>query len=296
MNAQSGFERFEAFGVNKMYGLMEYGYGSEMVASQYKGINFKFTDYIALYNKQHYDFYYKETGEKRSLTDLQQPYIKLNNIVYQHFTDSLSSYLLPFTVNNLIKMPKKYTSLSNTANYLVAFLDNKFTIFDSINISTPKIKSIKADTYSEEFVSHNNTPTGIILFWGIKTIYVYNKDFHLLKSYKSNQKDHKKVLEIISKEFPLADKKEISWSNMIEPKLWSTSFENNVTTVSLYKDRTKTFIVKGNYEAQLVPGATENWVDLQNIETKKSYQFRVDFDNNLFLLPAKYITELGLKF
>lgn len=297
LTAQEKIVRFEGFGVNKKYGLVDHTTSTEIIPPQYNHIVFDFDDYVVLKQKNEVDFYSKETGEKLSFTTSNQFPVLINNLNYYHYQDVAYSYLIPKNVLDRIKLSKKYLGVFTEDKYIIAFANSFFDVYDGTNMNVPKIANIKASNYHSYpvyFEKINNLNT-VHVFYCLGNIYVYNHELALLKTYKNNTKEHNKMLSILQKDFPSAETKPYELTTHTLPPTWKYTYEKGITKVSLFKDPKKYFFLAKKCEAQLVSG-NDDWVEIQILEPKITYQFRVDFENKLFYLPAKYIQELGLKF
>ena len=87
-------ERYEAFGVNNKYGIVEIQNQKEYVAPDFSDINLLVTDYLVLQNGNQVSFYSRETGEKTVLDKVKWQNVYLNDKKYEHFQDANNSYLI----------------------------------------------------------------------------------------------------------------------------------------------------------------------------------------------------------
>lgn len=296
-SAQDTFNTFDGFGIDKKYGLVNVENQTEIIAPSYAQIIFTFTDYVGFKNETDVDLFSKKTGEKLSFKETYQTDLYLKRVKYTHFQDQNFSYLISNVVSERLQLPKKYQSLSTQHNYLIAFAANSYDVYKDTNLNVPKIAALKASAFHSYIanVAKQDDFSTVNVFYGLGTIYVYSEEFELLKTYKNKAKDQNKMLTVLQKDFPAVDTKEMMQTSMIGYPNWRYEHLNGVTKVSLFSDPKKYFYVAKKCEAQLVPG-NDDWVEIQLLESKGTYQFMVDFEHQRFNLPAKYIQELGLKF
>ncbi|WP_300672352.1 hypothetical protein [Soonwooa sp.] len=285
--------RYEAFAKNWQYGIVDTKDLSEYLAPTYTKIDFHFKDYLALQTGAKTDFYSKTTAEKFSLTDQEQDAIKLNNRNYFHYQDATSSYLIPEKVSERIKLSKKYNSFRRFNTFVIASFDKGFDIYDS---NLKLIKNIPAPyNYFNYFkVKGNQDLEPLMLFYGDKTIEIYDNQMKLLGNYKSTEKSEETVLSIIKKDFEVTLVPPPTVISPVAAENWISKIDGDKTTIQNTMSPNKQFSLKGRYQARFA--ISEDWISLEEVNYLQSFQFEVDFKNKKFILPQKYIDELDLKF
>ena len=293
--AQKSVDHYEGFGVNKKYGLVDNLSGEAIIAPQYDRILFDFNQYVALKKGNVVDFYSKETGEKLSFKSTYQSEVTFKNEVHYYYQDDSFGYLIPSNVANRVQLPKKYDFVNTIQNLVIGFKNNVFDVYEDTNVTTPKVASIKASQYHFYPRTISNKLENVYVFYGLGTVYVYNETFVKLKEYKSKVNNDNDVMTLLKKDFPKAETKEMDVMGITAPPDWKYHYANGVTKVSKYSNSQHYFYLTQKCEAQSVPGS-KYWVEIQLVETGETYQFRVDFEQQHFYLPQKYIQSLGLKF
>jgi hypothetical protein len=205
-------ERYEAFGVNNKYGIVDIQNQKEYVTPDYSDINLLVTDYLALQNGNQVSFYSRETGEKTVLDKVKWQNVYLNDKKYEHFQDANNSYLIADRFKEKIVLPRKYSAVGNQffkegRKYFVGVHDHKLDIYKSSDITKPLIKDVKASEYFTDFYTKTGTEEvkQLHIFYGEGIVNVYNDHLKLIKSYKGNaaglgdlndimEKDYKQVL------------------------------------------------------------------------------------------------------
>ena len=289
---QEEFYAYEAFGVNNKYGVVNKGYGVEMVAPSYSSIDFFFKDYIALSNKDTVDFYNKTTNEKVRLQSINN-LLYLNKTYYKQFNDSASTYLIPEYFDKKIKLTSKYRFLQKYNQFLICATQQGYDVLDFTDLNTVKLH-IKATDYFSYFANNikANKVQFISVFYGAKAVFIYDEALTLLKTYKTKENDFDKVKAIIYKDFPEADTKAMMNYEQPLSVLWQSKFDGTHTKVGRQdKYREQFFTIKGNFKIESVPGNT-NWVRLIDKESNSTYEFRVYFDHQIFMIPPKYVESL----
>ena len=286
--------RYSAFGHNGVFGIVDKTNLTEFLAPSYQRVDFFFTDYLAMKKDSQVDFYSKSNAEKFSLIDQEQDEIKLNDRNYYHYQDANASYLIPDLVAEKIKLPKKYKSIIVYKDFLIGALENSFDIIDFKNQKVSK--SIKAIYYhAGTFNNHLNSKTeDLIVFYGTAIIEVYDDQQKLLKAYKSNEKSKETVLKIISKDFEYVPTPEMVYRADVADPDWASESLQNRTKIWLSKDKRKYFSIAGRCEIHYADG--KNWISIQSYSQQQTFQFEVDFENKIFIIPQKYIDILDLKF
>ena len=292
---QEEFYAYEAFGVNNKYGVVNKGYGIEVIAPTYSNIDFFFNDYIALSNKDTVDFYNKTTNEKVRLQSMDN-FLYLNNTYYAQFNDSTSTYLIPEFFDKKIKLPAKYRLIHKYYQYLICANQKGYDVMDFADLNTVKLHVKATDYFSYLANNKDNETLFINVFYGDKAVFVYDETLTILKTYKTKENDFDKVKAIVFKDFPEADKKAMMNYEQPLSVLWSSKFDGTHTKVSRQdKYREQFFTIKGDFKVEVVPGNT-NWVRLSDKESNNTYEFRVYFDHQVFMIPPKYVESLELTF
>ncbi|MCP1251974.1 MULTISPECIES: DUF4640 domain-containing protein [Elizabethkingia] len=292
-------ERYEAFGVNNKYGIVDIQNQKEYVAPDYNDINLLVTDYLALQNGNQVSFYSRETGEKIVLDRVKWQNVYLNDKKYEHFQDANNSYLIADRFKEKIVLPRKYSAVGNQffkegRKYFVGVHDHKLDIYKSSDITKPLIKDVKASEYFTDFYTKTGTAEvkQLHIFYGEGMVNVYNDHLKLIKSYKGNAAGLGDLNDIMEKDYKQVLRPP-SVSNVFAGDFWwKGKSTGGKTKIWNRKNLSKSFVVNGDYGIWDIK-YNNQWIDLRNEDRTKLYKFRVDMENKKIILPQKYQEELS---
>ncbi|MCL1673799.1 hypothetical protein [Elizabethkingia ursingii] len=292
-------ERYEAFGINNKYGIVEIQNQKEYVAPDYSNINLLVTDYLALQNGDQVSFYSKETGEKTVLDRVRIQFIYLKDKAYEHFQDANKSYLIADRFNEKIVLPHKYSSVGNQffkegRKYFVGVHDHKLDIYKSSDITKPLIKDMKASRYFTDFYTKISASEALQLhiFYGEGTVEVYDDHLKLIKSYNENAIGLSDLNEILGKDYKQVWRP-VGISNIVAGEFWwKGKSTGGKTKIWNRKNLNKSFVINGDYDIWDIK-FNDQWIDIRNKDRTKLYKFRVDIENKKIILPQKYQEELS---
>lgn len=291
-------ERYEAFGVNNKYGIVDIQNQKEYVAPDYSDINLLITDYLALQNGNQVSFYSRETGEKTVLEKLKWQNVYLNDKKYDHFQDANNSYLIADRFKEKIVLPRKYSVVDSQffkegQKYFVGVHDHKLDIYKSSDITKPLIKDVKASEYFTDFYTKtgNAEVMQLHIFYGEGMVNVYNDHLKLIKSYKGNAAGLGDLNNIMEKDYKQVLRPP-SVSNVFAGEFWwKGKSTGGKTKIWNRENLSKSFVINGDYDIWDVK-FNDQWIDIRNEDRTKLYKFRVDMENKKIILPQKYLEEL----
>ncbi|AQX10371.1 hypothetical protein [Elizabethkingia ursingii] len=292
-------ERYEAFGVNNKYGIVEIQNQKEYVAPDFSDINLLVTDYLALQNGNQVSFYSRETGEKTVLDKVKWQNVYLNDKKYEHFQDANNSYLIADRFKEKIILPRKYSAVDNQffkegRKYFVGVHDHKLDIYKSSDITKPLIKDVKASGYFTDFYTKTGTTEvkQLHIFYGEGMVNVYNDHLKPIKSYKGNAAGLGDLNDIMEKDYKQVLRPP-SVSNVFAGEFWwKGKSTGGKTKIWNRKNLNKSFVINGDYGIWDIK-YNNQWIDLRNEDRTKLYKFRVDMENKRIILPQKYQEELS---
>lgn len=287
-------EKYEAFQYEDKFGVVEINTLNEFIGPTYSDRNSYF-DPITLINGIDYTFIDRVSGKAETYITTNQE-LRFNGNYYMHFYKEDKSVFIPRDAKIKISFNKKYREAIGAGGNLLVKHDGLFEVYAKPNFKTPKVKDIKAKKIYKDFVFRKRTQKEeyLTIFYGNDAIYVYDRNFKLLKKYLSAETYESGMFEVISGEFTKI-KKDGDLSNYaVAPEYFTANFKEGYTTLKS-TEFNQSFTVKGNFRTSIIYGEKE-WIILINKETNKRYSFRIDFEKKRFLLPKKYQEILELKF
>lgn len=287
-------EKYEAFQYENKFGVVEINTLSEFIEPNYSERNSYF-DPITFINGSEYTFIDRVSGKAESYTTTNQE-LRFNGDYYRHFYKDDKSVFIPREAKNKISFNKKYRDAIGSGSDLVVKHDGLYEVYAKPNFKTPKLKDIKAKKVYKDFVFRKRTQKEeyLTIFYGNDAIYVYDRNYNLLKKYPSDTEYESRMFEAISGEFTKVEKDGDLSNYAVAPSYFTENFKDGYTTFKSNEFQ-KPFQIKGNYRNHIIYGKTD-WIILTNKETDKKYSFRIDFEKKRFLLPKKYQEILELKF
>lgn len=288
---------YEVFAVNGKYGIVNTTDFSTFVVPSYPLFDDFYQDCLALGNGTACYFFDKTSGDKTIFINLYQSSVKINGKNYFHFVNNQYSYLIPDVVKEKIKLPKKYDYFKTEDKHLVSKAVNGFDVYKTTQFSKPVISDILATACYLGIFQQINTDhfKTLWIFYGKSSVFVYSDTFKRLKKYPVKVTTLDEALTVIKEHFIPVATKELTNTNAVIPLYWRKSYENGITTVTSWKNAKNVFTVKGYFEAYKWFD-DENWVQLQSLENKENYIFKLDFANKRVLLPKTYLNQLHITF
>lgn len=286
-------EKYEAFQYDDKFGVVEIKTLNEFIEPTYSSRNSYF-DPITLLNGLEYTFIDRNTGKEESYTTTEEE-LRFNGNYYMHFYKEGKSIFIPRDTKNKITFNKEYREAIGNGSDLIVKYDGLYEVYVQPNFKTPKVKDIKAKKVYKDFVFRKRTQKEeyLTIFYGNDAIYVYDRNFKLLKEYPSDTEYESRMFEVISGEFTKMENKDLS-NYAVAPSYFTESFKDGYTTFTSDEFK-KPFQIKGKYRNHIIYGKTD-WIIVINTENDKRYSFRIDFEKKRFLLPKKYQEILELKF
>lgn len=287
-------EKYEAFQYEDKFGVVEINTLKEFIEPTYSDRNSYF-DPITLINGIEYTFIDRASGKAETYTATNED-LRFNGNYYMHFYKDDNSVFIPRDAKIKISFNKKYREAIGSGSDLIVKHDGLFEVFAKPNFKTPKVKDIKAKKIYKDFVFRKRTQKEeyLTIFYGNDAIYVYDKNYKLLKEYPSDTEYESRMFEAISGEFTKVEKEDYPPDIAQMPEYFSVDNKDGYT-IFTSNEFQKPFQIKGIYRNHVIYGEKE-WIILINKETNKRYSFRIDFEKKRFLLPKKYQEILELKF
>ena len=287
-------EKYEAFQYEGKFGVVEINILNEFIEPTYSDRNSYF-DPITLLNGLEYTFIDRITGKAESYTSTNEE-LRFNGNYYKHFYKEGKSVFIPRDAKNKITFNKEYREAIGNGSDLIVKYDGLYEVYAKPNFKTPKVKDIKAKKVYKDFVFRKRTQKEeyLTIFYGNDAIYVYDRNYKLLKEYPSDTEYESRMFEAISGEFTKVEKDGDLNAYDVAPSYFAESFKDGYTTFTSDEFK-KPFQIKGKYRNHIIYGKTD-WIILTNRETDKTFSFRIDFEKKRFLLPQKYQEILELKF
>lgn len=287
-------EKYEAFQYEDKFGVVEINTLNEFIGPTYSDRNSYF-DPITLINGIDYTFIDRVSGKAETYITTNQE-LRFNGNYYMHFYKEDKSVFIPRDAKIKISFNKKYREAIGAGGNLLVKHDGLFEVYAKPNFKTPKVKDIKAKKIYKDFVFRKRTQKEeyLTIFYGNDAIYVYDRNYKLLKEYPSDTEYESGMFEVISGEFTKVEKEEYPPAMALMPEYFSVDNTDGYT-IFTSNEFQKPFQIRGNYRNHVIYGEKE-WIILINKETNKRYSFRIDFEKKRFLLPKKYQEILELKF
>lgn len=287
-------EKYEAFQYEDKFGVVEINTLNEFIEPTYSDRNSYF-DPITLINGIEYTFIDRVSGKAETYITTNQE-LRFNGNYYKHFYKDDKSVFIPRDAKIKISFNKKYREAIGNGSDLIVKHDGLFEVFSKPNFKTPKVKDIKAKKVYQDFVFRKRTQKEeyLTIFYGNDAIYVYDKNYKLLKEYPSDTEYDSRMFETISGEFTKVEKDGDLSNYAVAPSYFTEKFKDGYTILTSNEFQ-KPFQIKGIYRNHIIYGKTD-WIIITNKETDKRYSFRIDFEKKRFLLPKKYQEILELKF
>ncbi|KAA5538058.1 hypothetical protein [Paenimyroides baculatum] len=287
-------EKYEAFQYEDKFGVVEMNTLNEFIEPTYSERNSYF-DPIALMKGIEYTFIDRVSGKAETYITTNQE-LRFNGNYYKHFYKDDKSVFIPRDAKIKISFNKKYHEAIGNGSDLIVKHDGLFEVFAKSNFKTPKVKDIKAKKVYQDFVFRKRTQKEeyLTIFYGNAAIYVYDKNYKLLKEYPSDTEYDSKMFEAISGEFTKVEKEDYPPAMALMPEYFSVDNKDGYT-IFTSNEFQKPFQIKGNYRNHVIYDEKE-WIILINKETNKRYSFRIDFEKKRFLLPKEYQEILEVKF
>ena len=286
-------EKYEAFQYEDKFGVVEINTLNEFIAPTYSSRNSYF-DPITLLNGLEYTFIDRVNGKAETYTSTNEE-LRFNSNYYMHFYKEGKSVFIPRNAKNKITFNKEYREVIGNGSNLIVKHEGLYEVYLQPNFKTPKVKDIKAKKVYKDFVFHKRTQKEeyLTIFYGNDAIYVYDRNFELLKEYPSDTEYESKMFEVISGEFTTIENKDLN-NYAVAPSYFTESFKDGYTTFTSDEFK-KPFQIKGKYRNHVIYGK-KDWIIVINTENDKRYSFRIDFEKKRFLLPKKHQEILELKF
>lgn len=286
-------EKYEAFQYEDKFGVVEINTLNEFIEPTFSDRNSYF-DPITLINGIEYTFIDRVSGKAESYTTTNQD-LRFNGNYYKHFYKDNKSVFVSKDTKSKISFNKKYREAIGGGGNLIVKYDGLYEVYTKPNFKTPKIKDIKAKKVYKDLVFRKRTQKEeyLTIFYGNDAIYVYDKNYKLLKEYPSDTEYESRMFEVISGEFTKVENGSLS-DYAVSPSYFTESFKDGYTIFTSDEFK-KPFQIKGKYRNYIIYGKTD-WIIITNRETDKKYSFRIDFEKKRFLLPKKYQEILELKF
>ena len=286
-------EKYEAFQYEDKFGVVEINTLNEFIEPTYSDRNSYF-DPITLIKGIEYTFIDRVSGKAETYITTNQE-LRFNGNYYKHFYKDDKSVFISKDTKSKISFNKKYREAIGSAGDLIVKYGGLYEVYAKPNFKTPKVKDIKAKKVYKDFVFRKRTQKEeyLTIFYGNDAIYVYDKNYKLLKEYPSDTDYDSRMFEAISNEFTKVESENLS-NYAVAPSYFAESFKDGYTTFTSDEFK-KPFQIKGKYRNHIIYGKTD-WIILTNRETDKTFSFRIDFEKKRFLLPKKYQEILELKF
>lgn len=287
-------EKYEAFQYEDKFGVVEINTLNEFMEPTYSDRNSYF-DPITLINGGEYTFVDRVSGKKESYTSTKEE-LRFNGNYYMHFYKDDKSVFIPRDAKNKISFNKKYREAIGGGGNLIVKYDGLYEVYVKPNFKTPKVKDIKAKKVYKNLVFRKRTQKEeyLTIFYGNDAIYVYDKNYKLLKEYPSDTEYESRMFEAISGEFTEVENEDYPPAMSLMPEYFSVNKKEGYTIFTSNEFK-KPFQIKGTYRNHVIYGE-KNWIILIDKETDKKYSFRIDFEKKRFLLPKRYQEILELKF
>lgn len=287
-------EKYEAFQYEGKYGVVEINTLNEFIEPTYSNLNSYF-DPITLINGIEYTFIDRITGKAESYTSTNEE-LRFNGNYYMHFYKEGKSVFIPRDAKNKITFNKEYREATGNGSDLIVKNNGLYDVYADPNFKTPKVKDLKAKKVYRDFVFRKRTQKEeyLTIFYGNDAIYVYDRNFNLLKKYPSTETYESSMFEVISGEFTKIEKVGNLSNYAVAPQYFTANFKEGYSTITSVEYK-HTFTIKGNFRTSTIYGE-EDWLVLTEKETDKKHSFKVDFKNKRFLLPKKYQEILEVKF
>ena len=292
------FYNHEGFAVNDLYGIMEYGYGYEIVSPKYKYINHHIKDNIVLFNSADSVHFYNKQGGNDIVLKLISSNVSHLNVDFSIYSNENESFLVSNSYSNRLKLPHKYNRVLVNSKRLLGFTEQAIYV---ASVDTPTDILLKLDniTNYHYYFANGDFLKGqselIHIFYNESKIQVYNNNFKFLKEYVGHKFSYERMLENVSLDFPQAETKYMHPSLQIV-KEWFYEKKNDKTLITKRSDGIEQhLIISGDY-ILFQEDDNLDWISILNLETKQRYKFRVDFKNKIVLLPKKYLKELNPEF
>lgn len=287
-------EKYEAFQYEDKFGVVEINTLNEFIEPTFSDRNSYF-DPITLINYPEYNFIDRSTGKKETYTTTNEE-LRFNGNYYMHFYKDGKSIFIPREGKNKITFNKEYREVIGNGSDLIVRSNGLYEVYAKPNFKTPKVKDIKAKKVYKDFVFRKKTQKEeyLTIFYGNDAIYVYDKNYKLLKEYPSDTDYESRMFDVISGEFTKVEKTGDLNGYAVAPSYFTESFKDGYTIFTSDEFK-KPFQIKGKYRNHVIYSKND-WIIITNRETDKRYSFRIDFEKKRFLLPKKYQEILELKF
>lgn len=287
-------EKYEAFQYEDKFGVVEINTLNEFIEPTYSDRNSYF-DPITLINGIEYTFIDRVSGKAETYVTTNQE-LRFNGNYYKHFYKNDKSVFIPRDAKIKISFNKKYREAIGNGSDLIVKHDGLFEVFSKPNFKTPKVKDIKAKKVYQDFVFRKRTQKEeyLTIFYGNDAIYVYDRNYNLLKEYPSDTDYESRMFEAISGQFTKVEKEDYPPAMALMPEYFSIDNKDGYT-IFTSNEFQKPFQIKGIYRNHIIYGKTD-WIIITNKETDKRYSFKIDFEKKRLLLPKKYQEILELKF
>lgn len=287
-------EKYEFFQFENNYGIVEINNLTEFVSPTYTNFSDTF-DEIVLINGSENTFFNRKTGKESKFTSSNED-LRFNGKYYVHFYKDNASVFIPKKTSDKLYFTKKYDKVIGAGGNLIARYEGKYEVFLNTDFKKPKLENIEASKVYSGFLYRNRTKQEeyVLIFYGDESIYVYDKKLKLIKKYPSNTSYESRMLEAIKEDFKKIDKDPIGFAPMMLSDKWNLEFKDGYTKITSI-DQNKSFSIKGEFRDYNIIG-NNDWINLEDKQTKMSYRFKINFENNTFIIPKKYQEILELKF
>lgn len=288
-------DRYEIFKFEDKFGVVDTNNFSEYIASTFEKSRLNLFSDLVLVNDKKYKFVNKKTGTNEDYVILNHG-LYCNKIFYQAFEKDEKMVLIPLNTSKKLVFNKKYTSAVGVEDAVILGNSNYFDVYINPDFQTPKLKNIAAtNVFTSQMLNKASKKTEeITIFYGLAKIIVYDSKFNILKNYPKKVTDESEMKNLIAADFGEI-KTESSMGTMVVPRYYSAESKDDVTVFTNISI-SKSFSIKGKFNMDSYFMEPSEWIEITNEETKKSYIFRIDFNNKQFMMPQKYQEILGLKF
>lgn len=286
---------YEVFQYDGKYGVVNTSTLTEFVEPKFENWNDWFKDAVALRNGQEYTFYNKTTGKDESFTNTEQG-ARFNSDYHMHFLRNGKTVLIPRETKNMLFFDRRFDEMKGSGGDLIVKYNNIFDVYAKPDFKTPKIKNIEATKIYDGQIFRKRTQKSeyVTIFYGKEAVFVYDKNFNLLKKYNKAANYDTQMYDVIANEFEKVNELNEEYGVMAAPDYWQVSFKDGYTTITSQYYR-KSFTIKGDFNPSTLYG-NHNFVYLKDKTNQKRYAFIIDYDKKQFQFPKKYQEELQLKF
>ena len=224
-------EKYEAFQYEDKFGVVEINTLNEFIEPTFSDRNSYF-DPITLINYPEYNFIDRSTGKKETYTTANEE-LRFNGNYYMHFYKDGKSIFIPREGKNKITFNKEYREVIGNGSDLIVRSNGLYEVYAKPNFKTPKVKDIKAKKVYKDFVFRKKTQKEeyLTIFYGNDAIYVYDRNYKLLKEYPSDTEYESRMFEVISGEFTKVESESLS-NYAVAPSYFTESFKDGYTIIT----------------------------------------------------------------